>query len=190
MKKILFWGVLSVIIGMVVAAMRLFDFEGSKALFKNGSWMGTNDLPLGKEPLITAQVTLFALYALPSEEAVYLFARKDNEGNLLNANHEYQITGNLHQVEAKYWSITAYGRDLFLIPNKENRFSFNGANIQADSAGNFTIILSSKPHEGNWLPTAPDSRFNLLFRIYRGNKDFIKKLKEASLPEIKIVKQS
>lgn len=33
----------------------------------------------------------------------------------------------------------------------------------ADATGTFEVILSPKPHDGNWLPLDPESGFNLLF---------------------------
>jgi hypothetical protein len=187
MKAVKFVGLilLAVVLGTGIAAYRIFDFENSPAFFKNGTWMGSNKLPLGTNPLVTAQITLFALYALPSEEAVYLFGRRDSEGNVLSGNKDYEITGNLNQLKAGYWSITAYGKDLFLIPNEAGRYSFNGNNVQADSAGNFRIVLSAKPQPGNWLPLAKGKRFNLLLRLYMGEQQFLDELNTTPLPVIK-----
>lgn len=180
---------LSFVLGIAIAGYRLFDFENSPAFFKNGNWMGTTNLPLGKDPLLTAQIALFALYALPSEEAVYLFGKRDDKGDLLNGSNDYEITGNISQLKAGYWSITVYGRDLFLIPNEANRFSFNGANVHTDSAGNFRIVLSASPKPGNWLPVPKQGKFSLLLRVYMGEREFLNQLSTTPLPTVKISKK-
>jgi hypothetical protein len=180
---------LAIVAGLGVAVYRIAGFESNPAFFHNGSWTGSNNLPLGKDDLLTAQVSVFALFALPGQEAIYLFAKRDTEKTRLHSRNDYIIRGNTHQIHAKYWSITAYGKDLFLVANESGRYSFNNSNVQADSTGNFSIVVSHQPHEGNWLPSPDDARFGLVLRIYRGGHDFIEDLSKASLPEIKVIKQ-
>lgn len=185
MKKFLFV-FLAVIVGLAVGVYRIAKLENSKSFFRNGNWTGSKSLPLGKDDLITAQVSVFALFALPSEEAIYLFARRDEKNELLHSENDYSISGNVHQLKAKYWSITAYGKDLYLIPNAEDRYAFNNTSLQTDSAGNFSIIISPVKKTGNWLPSPFEKkRFNLVLRIYKGDKAFIEQLDTISLPQIK-----
>jgi hypothetical protein len=187
--KTFFFILFAVAAGIGVAVYRIAGVEKSEALFHNGSWMGSKNLPLGKDNLLTAQVTLFALFALPGEEAIYLFSKRDNNKELLHSDKDYTISGNVKQIHSKYWSITAYGKDLFLVPNEAERYSFNNTNIQTDTAGNFVIHISHKRKEGNWLPSPESARFNLVLRIYKGEKEFLETLSETPLPEIKIEKQ-
>ncbi len=180
--------VVSVLIGIGVALFRIADYQNSDILFKNGSWISSKHLPLGKDNLLTAQITVFAPFTLPGEEAVYLFAQRDNEQEKLNSVNDYIISGNIHQIHAAYWSFTLYGKDFFLVPNKEEKYSVNNSTIQSDSLGNFSIFISHSKRLGNWLPSPAHSHFNLVLRIYRGEKDYVEHLDKASLPEIKIVK--
>ena len=189
----------SIITGLGIAAWRIASLQHSTAFSTYGSWKGTNDLPLNKDNLVTTQVTLFALFALPSNEAVYLFASEDNTHQRLDARFDYYITGNTHNIDAEYWSITAYGKDLYLIPNEASRYSFNRDNLKTDSAGNFEIVVSS--YEGfsdsvyfgnetpplNWLPVnkSKSGQFELVLRIYHGKKDFMERLEDARLPRIR-----
>ena len=185
MKKFLLV-LLAVVTGLGVAVTRIANIEYSKAFFHNGSWTGSTHLPLGKNNLLTTQITLFALFALPSEEAIYLFAKRDEEKNLLHSENDYTISGNIHQINSKYWSITCYGKDLYLVPNEENLYSFNNANIATDSTGNFEITVSHKKQKGNWLPSPDNARFNLVLRIYKGDKNFLEHLSSTPLPFISI----
>ncbi len=184
MKKFLFL-FFAIVTGLAVGVYRIANIENSKSFFTNGSWTGSQSLPLGKDNLLTAQVSTFALFALPSEEAIYLFARRDEQHEKLNGENDYTINGNISQIKAKYWSITAYGKDLYLIPNEVNRFSFNNSNLQTDSAGNFSITVSNKKQSGNWLPSREGTRFNLVLRIYKGERNFVEHLNEVPLPSIK-----
>jgi hypothetical protein len=185
--KVLLFIVFTIVIGVAIAIYRIADVENSKAFFHNGNWMGSNKLPLGKDNLITAQVSVFALFALPSKEAVYVAALRDNNQQIFNAKNDYVINGNIKNIKAPYWSITAYGKDLFLIDNKAARYSFNNTTLKTDTNGNYTIIISAKEQSGNWLPTPNNDRFGLLLRIYLGDKKFLSQLETAPLPEIKKV---
>lgn len=176
---------LAIVIGIGVGVYRIADVEHSRAFFTNGCWKGSKNLPLGQDNLLTAQVTAFALFALPGTEAIYLVANKDEKTERLTSENDYIIEGNINQIQAKYWSITAYGTDLYLIPNKANRYAFNNSNLKTDSAGNFTIHLSQEPKAGNWLPTPRHAKFNLVLRIYRGESNFLSGLEKTSLPTIK-----
>ena len=179
----------SILIGIGVALYRIADYESSSVIFKNGSWMSCKDLPLGKNDLLTAQITVFAPFTLSGEEAIYLFAQRDNEEVKLNSKNDYIVEGNIHQIHAQYWSFTIYGKDFFLVPNKENKYSVNNSNIRVDSLGNFSIIISQNEKQGNWLPSPDNTHFKLVLRIYRGEKDYVEHLDKASLPEIKIMRQ-
>ena len=176
---------LAVITGFGIAAWRIARIDKSPAYRVYGSWRGTTNLALNQDDLVTTQVTLFALFALPSQEAVYLFAYADEKNKRLNGGRSYTIEGNIHNIKAEYWSITAYGRDLYLIPNQANRYSFNRENLKTDSLGNFKIVMSNKPTDGNWLPVQKGKKFELVLRLYDSDKDFMEHLDKAALPVIK-----
>ena len=184
-KHWVFISVLAVFTGVGMAAWRITSVERSPAYKVYGSWHGTTSLPLNSNDLVTTQVTLFALFALPSQEAVYLFASNDESGKRLSGDNDYFIEGNIHNIKAEYWSITAYGPDLYLMPNEVNRFSFNADNLKTDSAGNFAITVGSKPGSSNWLPLQKGKKFELVLRLYDGQKDFMGHLDKAALPVIK-----
>jgi len=176
---------LAVLSGFGVAIYRISSIQTSPAFAQYGSWRGSKDLPLNRDDLVTTQVTLFALFALPSSEAIYLFASGDADNKLLTGKSDYTLEGNIHHIKSAYWSITAYGKDQFLIPNEVNRYSFNAHNMATDSLGNFKITLSAEQKPGNWLPVKKDAPFRLVLRIYQGEKDFVEHLESAGLPVIR-----
>lgn len=178
---------LALLAGIGVGVGRMSMLENSRAIQRNGSWWFSKSITSGEDKLMTAQITAFALFALPPEEAVYLLARKDENNVLFNGSEQYTITGNIHTLKARYWSITAYGKDLFLIPNKADRYSINGSTVQTDSLGNFTIHVASQKETTNWLPVAEGKRFNLILRLYQGEKEWIDELGKAKLPVIRKV---
>ena len=89
---------------------------------------------------------------------------------------------------ARWWSITAYADDHFLIPNAANRFSFNMGNLTITDSGNFRVTAAPTEQPGNWLPTgSDDGGFNLLFRIYNPAPATLADLRAVALPSIKPV---
>ena len=184
-RSVLLLILLGIIAGLGIGVLRIVSVKHSKAFNQYGSWKGTNNLALNKNSLLTTQVTLFALFALPSQEAVYLFATEDEQGNVLNGSNTYIIEGNIHDIKTVYWSITAYGPDQYLIPNEINRYAFNAGNLQTDILGNFKIILAAERSGVNWLPVKRDRAFRLVLRLYQGEHDFIGHLENAHLPKIK-----
>jgi len=171
--------------GLGIAAYRISRVNTSPAFARYGSWRGSKDLPLNRDDLVTTQVTLFALFALPSNEAIYLFASTDSSDQMLTGNADYTIEGNIHKIRAAYWSVTAYGKDQFLMSNQSNRYSFNATNLVTDSLCNFKISLSAEAKPGNWLPVKKGSPFRLVLRLYQGKKDFLEHLDNAGLPVIR-----
>jgi hypothetical protein len=77
-----------------------------------------------------------------------------------------------------------YGGDNFLIPNEQNRYSYTNKNIEYDENGNFTILLSSTPTTGNWLPTGNQNKIILMLRMYNPVPSVYENLDTIELPHI------
>ena len=83
----------------------------------NGPW--TTSLYTGSSeggPYLRARVAVHGLLALSREETVYYTALRDSDGAMLNGNCTYRLEG--RDPPTRWWSITAYGADDFLIPMK------------------------------------------------------------------------
>ena len=109
-----------------------------------------------------AAIATHALFVLNRDETFYYRAHTDDAGGDLDARCDYEIRG--RPLDARWWSITAYGRDDFLIPNQEKRYSFNMANLAKGHDGSFVIRASARPKPGNWLPLGGSGRRYSLIR--------------------------
>jgi hypothetical protein len=131
-----------------------------------------------------ARVALEGLFALNRAEAIYFTAVRDDDGQPLRARCVYLVEG--RSVAARWWSITAYADDHFLIPNAANRFSFNMGNLKLGPDGAFKVIAAPTEQSGDWLPTGGGSGgFNLLFRLYNPAPEIAANPGIAQLPSIK-----
>lgn len=174
--------VFGLLTGASIGVVRITHWTGSDATMVNGPWRGHNLTDVGTSRLLTARVAVAALYALRSDEALYLVAREDDRGMALSAQHEYVIKG--VPIPSRYWSITMYGEDYFLIPNKINRYGFNRANLHYQSDSSFVIHVSSARKEGNWLPSEGEGRFYLVLRLYHPVRELYENIGTAKLPSV------
>ncbi len=171
--------------GASIAIFRITHWTGADATIVNGSWRGHNLVDVGKEKLLTARIAVTALYALRPDETLYLIAREDDQGRLLFSEHDYIIKG--VPIASRYWSITLYGEDFFLMPNEINRYNFNMRNLHYESDSSFAIHISSKKEEGNWLPSGNKGKFCLALRLYLPEKKLYDSIKTVHLPSIQRV---
>ena len=132
---------------------------------ENGSW-GTDVVagnPRGN-PYTRARVALHGFLALNARETVYYTATHDSEGQRLDGRCVYQISG--HDPDARWWSITAYGPDEFLIPNSANRYSVSKTTVLHGADGAFLVqVGGADDGANNWIPLGP-GRFSLSLRLY------------------------
>jgi hypothetical protein len=129
-----------------------------------------------------AWIALFGLFN-PTNMNLYYKAYTDEEGETLRGRCNYRIEGK--GVDSRWWSITAYAEDNFLIPNEEKRYSWNKYNIQKEANGQFVIKLSKVRQEGNWIPLGDYSgNIGLALRLYHPGKLIYKNPETSKLPKI------
>jgi hypothetical protein len=90
----------------------------------------------------------------------------------------------------QYWSITAYDRETHALIKGMNRASraSNASDLEKNADGSVDIWFGSKAPEGkgtNWVPTDPDRRFELMFRLYGPTKALFDK--RWTLPDVEKV---
>lgn len=119
-----------------------------------------------------ATIALFGLGALAPEDAIYVRANVDGEGQRLKGSNRYVLhfdKPGLPPVRA-FWSVTLYAPDGFFAANAINRYALGDRDkLLFNRDGSLDIIIQrDKPEAGkesNWLPT-PDGEFELSLRLY------------------------
>jgi len=133
-------------------------------------------------PYLRARIAVHGLLALGREETIYYAAARDSDGEALDGNCTYRLEG--RDPPARWWSITAYGADDFLIPNSADRYSVSMNSVARRGDGTFQVTLSQQPAEGNWIPLAA-GYFDLTVRLYNPQATVVAGPAQVALPVIK-----
>lgn len=168
-------------LGSVIWAITYFPARTS--LVANGAWHTSLAFGSSEADWYTrALVAHSGLFALKKSETIYFIAESDNSGQPLHSGCEYRIEG--LDLNTRWWSLTAYGEDHFLIPNGKNRYSINGHNVARDAGGRYKITLSSTPKASNWLPAGNQDQIYLALRLYNPSPEIYKDIDRIPLPSI------
>ena len=176
------------LVALVLAAgtawWAVFHLPSAQAV-RNGPWWTSTATGSTRAGMyLRAQTAIAGLFALDPSEAVYFTATTDDAGQRLRQRCTYAITGK--PVDTRWWSLTAYADDNFLIPNAANRFSFNMGNLAFDTDGTYRVIAAPREQPGHWLPTGEaNGGFNLLFRLYNPAPGTVANLAAVPMPSIK-----
>jgi hypothetical protein len=149
----------------------------------NGPWR--TNLAAGdsrSDPYTRARVAVHGLFALNHSETIYFTAAQDSDGAPLNGRCIYQVSG--RDPDARWWSITAYGPDDYLIPNAAGSYSVSKTTVARSPDGTFTIRVGGAGSASNWIPLAPE-RFSLTLRLYNPGELAAIDPVHAALPAIK-----
>jgi hypothetical protein len=185
MRTFLYWVgvvVLAVVLGLgsAVFALRLSLKNGQ---VRAGSW--TTSLTAGSADAgiyTRAAVARYGLLALDKKETMYYTALTDSDGATLSGSCTYVLTG--QDLAARWWSITAYGPDSFLIANEPGIYSFSKTGVKHEPDGHYIVRISADRQDGNWLPVKAGEPFNLTARFYNPDPSIYAAPSEARLPTI------
>ena len=148
-----------------------------------GPWSTGRDIGTADADMKTrAIVALRGLLALPKQEARYFTATTDSAGAPLDGKCSYTLSGGT--IEARWWSVTLYDRQGWLIANRWNRHSIGSARIPAEQAGSWSFIVAPGGAEGLWIPTATDGPFELTLRAYRPSGTLASDPAQVTMPAI------
>jgi len=167
------------------AALRANVDSGSLTVAENGVWR-TNPLigSRAADAHTRAGIAVMGLLALPRGEAVYYNAETDGRGRPLKAGAVYEIRGG--GIPARWWSLTAYGEDHYLIPNETQAYSIKSTQVRREADGGFVAYLAPEPRGDNWIASGEEpQRLSLTLRLYGPPNDLEARLAEASLPDIR-----
>ncbi len=167
-------------IGSAILAMKVVYSAGAVT---NGPWRTNLTMGSRQANMYTrAAIALSALFALNQSETIYYSAMGDDSRQRFSGDNVYRIEGKAP--EARWWSITAYGANNFLIPNEMNRYSYSGNSVTFDRNGTFIIYVSKIRKPGNWLPLGDRKRFSLTLRLYNPGESIRKSPATVALPHI------
>lgn len=157
-----------VVIGMI-ATRWMLDRTPPGVMQSFGPWSGS---PLiGSEDgsaYLRALISHSGLLALSRDEAIYFFARQDSALRPLRAECRYRIE--VASPPARWWSITLYGEDYFLVPHDGHYYSVSGADEAPGTSRIFTIGKVDEP-AADALPGPERGRMVLTFRLYQPEVD-------------------
>ncbi len=148
----------------------------------NGPW--TTSLAIGSpqsDPYTRAAVALHGLFALKRDETIYFTATTDAAGNTLDGRCVYQIKGS--DPDTRWWSITAYGADDYLIANPAHRYSVAKTSVTRNPNGSFEVQVGGSGSGANWIPTGP-GRFSLTLRLYNPGPTATLTPQDMALPQL------
>ena len=180
--RYLICGFLGVLIGAGSAAWSIrIGALGSNQ--KIGAWTTGKDFGTAQASAYTrAIVALRGLLALPASEARYYNASVDSAGRALDGKCRYRVDG--VGLPAKWWSLTLYDPEGYLVANAPNIYSMGSAGLPSSEQAHWTVVLAPDPQPGNWLPTGNVAHFELTLRAYLPDDGGKGNFTRAQLPVI------
>lgn len=173
--------VVALILGFGSFYLSVYGMRGD-AQVKNGAW-GTNLLAgsSAADPYLRTYIALVGILALNKSETMYYEANTDSAGEPLDGACSYRIEG--RDPAARWWSITVYAKDHYLIPNPGNRYSISKTTVVRAADGSFTGRMSTSPEAENWIATSADG-FEVTLRLYNPDPSVVDHPDTATLPQI------
>jgi hypothetical protein len=156
--------------------------ENRRSRTRNNGWLipGRYIGDYGRNWLARAIVAVTGLGANTPAETVYPIALADSRGRPLHGRHRYVLRfprGELPPVGA-FWSLTAYGDDLFLFDNPIDRYAIGDrtGGLRRGRDGSLTIHIQHRPPpcaaRANW-PPVPSGRLRLALRLYEPHRSVL-----------------
>lgn len=167
------------------AAFAVHQVRGglSDGMVEIGPWQtGKSFGTVDANALTRAKVALSGLLALPAKEAMYFTAKNDSDGRALDGRCTYDVRGG--KLDGRWWSITLYEGEGWLVKNAANRWSIPASAVSTDPQGRWSFTVSPNAQSGSWLPTGSVDAFDLTLRLYHPAADIIKNPEKAQLPII------
>ncbi len=128
-----------------------------------------------------ASVAVHGLLALNRSETIYYTANTDSAGERLSGACRYVVTG--RDPPTRWWSITAYGADDYLIANPAGRYSVSKNSVMRAADGTFRVRVAQGGSGANWIPPG-SGPFSLSIRLYNPDAKVAADPAHVALPVI------
>lgn len=155
----------------------------------DGTWLYSDKIgAAAASDLERARVAIGGPLGLSSKEAVYFVATRDDQGDPLQSQCSYRVTG--QPIDTRWWSLTLYDSlTQHYVPNDENRSSWNSVSIPRADGGDWVVNVGPTPQDNAWLPSqaAPDQSFELMLRVYNPSDILRSRLPNIDLPIVERV---
>ena len=143
-------------------------------VFENGWSTGRDATDCGDDIVKRAAGAKFGLGGHQAIENRSYIAQSDANGNRLDGNQALALHLPAKQMPPcnGFWSLTAYGTDMYLVANEIDRWSISNRTqgLHYDDDGGLTIIISAERPASieNWLPV-PKGPYLMGMRVYEGH---------------------
>jgi hypothetical protein len=168
----------ALVAGVEEGEKRIVGGNKSGNVHKNGWTTGRGATGSGEDILKRAVGAKFGLGGHQAIENRSYIAQHDSAGNRLNGSQALQLKFQANALPPcnAFWSLTAYGTDMYLVENEIDRWSLSDRTpgLVYDEDGGLTIHISAaRPADiANWLPV-PEGHYMMGMRVYEGHEEVI-----------------
>lgn len=167
-------------LGLLATWLAVFRFPPGQ--ISNGPWKTTPGIATAQTDAYRRAFTaVHGLFAMNRNEAIYYTASTDSDGRALIGRCRYKIEG--PAPDTRWWSITAYGPDDYLIANPSGRYSVTKQQVAPDARGNIVVLVGERLDTGNAIAVGA-GRFSLSLRLYNPGPEFLVNPANAALPAL------
>jgi len=167
-------------LGLLATWLAVFRFPPGR--ISDGPWQANPEAATAQSDAYRRAIAaVHGLFAMSRAGAVYYTATTDSEGRALTGRCRYKVEG--PAPDARWWSITAYGPDDYLIANHTGRYSVTKQQAAADARGNIAVLVGGTSGGNNLIPLGT-GRFSLSLRLYNPGPEFIADPAAGALPAL------
>jgi hypothetical protein len=173
--------------GALLARYRLRSTIGNNPdEIRLGAWT-TNRLAgsSAANALTRARIAMHGILAMHRQETIYFFSSKDDLGNPLDPERDWEIVG--RGFDCRWWSFTLYDEEFQLIESLSRRYSVHSDNVVPEPDGSYRIVISRGNPGGNWLATGNAHRLMVTIRLYNPSRAVLDDVRSVALPSIRLI---
>jgi hypothetical protein len=134
------------------------------------------------DPYSRARLARTGEIPLGSGEGLALFARTDDRGAPLDSGCDYRVLG--QTPPARLWTLALEDADGQPIFDRGAAAAISSDALLRLPDGSFEILLSRRPHGGNWVSPAAAGEYRIVLRLYDTTARVVTGLTTLTMPRI------